>query len=109
MTRGRPGSGRFRKMDRRGRNSDAVVAKAYRTICSGIPEGAYSQVQGRSLFQYAESLEPVGDPCHVPSRESLRTWLRVRLDLLKAERPVVVSRSMSGRFSLPLVTEAPER
>ena len=44
-----------------------------------------------------------------PSLGTPRSWLRDLLDLLVIRRPVVVSPSMSGRFSLPLVTADPER
>lgn len=51
-------------------------------------------------------------PGHCQSSPGLGSplpWLRVLLDLLKIERPVVVSPSMSGRYALPLVTEEPQR
>ena len=44
-----------------------------------------------------------------PGFGSPQTWLRVLLELLKIEKPVVVSPSMSGRYSLPLVTETPDK
>jgi abhydrolase domain-containing protein 14 len=37
------------------------------------------------------------------------TWLGRLLDQLDLERPVIVSPSMSGRFSLPLLTASPDR
>ena len=37
------------------------------------------------------------------------TWLAKLLDALRISQPVVVSPSMSGRFSLPLVTSEPQR
>lgn len=36
-------------------------------------------------------------------------WLGQLLEVLKLERPVIVSPSMSGRFSLPFVTSNPDR
>lgn len=36
-------------------------------------------------------------------------WLGQLLDELKIDKPVIVSPSMSGSFSLPLVTEEPDR
>jgi pimeloyl-ACP methyl ester carboxylesterase len=44
-----------------------------------------------------------------PSMASPRTWLKLVLDLLKIERPVIVSPSMSGNYSLPLATDDPTR
>jgi pimeloyl-ACP methyl ester carboxylesterase len=56
---------------------------------------------------YAIDLPGFGKSAGSPG--SPRVWLRVVLDLLKIEKPVVISPSMSGRFSLPLVTEEPDR
>jgi pimeloyl-ACP methyl ester carboxylesterase len=44
-----------------------------------------------------------------PSQGLARGWLKNVLDLLHVERPVVVSPSMSGSYSLPLATEHPDR
>src|SRR3954447_15871404 len=44
-----------------------------------------------------------------PGFGSPQTWLRVLLELLKIDRPVVVSPSMSGRYALPLVTETAKK
>lgn len=38
-----------------------------------------------------------------------KSWLAELLDRLDLPRPVIVSPSMSGRFSLPLVTGSPDR
>jgi abhydrolase domain-containing protein 14 len=69
--------------------------------------GTLEALSGAGYRAYAIDLPGHGQSS--PSLGTHRTWLRVLLDLLKIERPVVVSPSMSGRFSLPLLTEDPER
>lgn len=44
-----------------------------------------------------------------PASVDAKTWLGTLLDQFDLPAPVVVSPSMSGRFSLPLVTGRPER
>lgn len=66
----------------------------------------------KALAQAGYNVIAVDLPGHGKSGASqgdARTWLRGLLDALKVEKPVVVSPSMSGRFSLPLVTEEPQR
>lgn len=69
--------------------------------------GTMTALAEAGALAYAVDLPGYGKSS--PSFGSDRTWLRVVLDLLRVERPVVVSPSMSGRFALPLVTEAPQR
>jgi pimeloyl-ACP methyl ester carboxylesterase len=69
--------------------------------------GTMSALAGAGYLAYAVDLPGFGKSS--PTQGSHRTWLRVLLDLLKVERPVVVSPSMSGRYALPLVTETPGR
>src|SRR5438552_8713036 len=69
--------------------------------------GTLDALAGTGYRALAEDLPGFGRSS--PSHGSARTWLRVLLDLLKVDRPVVVSPSMSGRYSLPMVTEDPER
>jgi len=69
--------------------------------------GTMAALAGAGYLAYAVDLPGFGRSS--PSHGAARTWLRVLLDLLKVERPVVVSPSMSGRFALPLVTEEPQR
>jgi abhydrolase domain-containing protein 14 len=57
----------------------------------------------------AYALDLPGFGRSAPSMASPRTWLKLVLDLLEVERPVVVSPSMSGGYSLPLATEDPAR
>ena len=69
--------------------------------------GTMAALAGAGYAAYAVDLPGFGKSS--PSFGSPRTWLRVLLDLIKIDRPVVVSPSMSGRFALPLVIEDPQR
>ena len=69
--------------------------------------GTMTVLADAGYLVYAVDLPGYGQSS--PSFGSPQTWLRVLLDLLKIEKPVVVSPSMSGRYSLPLVTETPEK
>jgi abhydrolase domain-containing protein 14 len=69
--------------------------------------GTLKTLADAGYLAYAVDLPGFGKSA--PSHGSPRTWLRLLLDLLKIEKPVVISPSMSGRFALPLVTEYPDR
>jgi pimeloyl-ACP methyl ester carboxylesterase len=69
--------------------------------------GTLAALAHAGYLAYAVDLPGFGES--PPALGTSRTWLRVLLDLLAIERPVVVSPSMSGRFALPLVTEEPGR
>src|SRR4051794_2452645 len=69
--------------------------------------GTMKALAGAGYLAYAVDLPGYGRTS--PSHGTPRTWLRGLLDLLKIEKPVVISPSMSGRFALPLVTEEPQR
>src|SRR3954467_6071093 len=67
--------------------------------------GTMAALAGAGHLAYAVDLPGYG--ASAPARGSARAWLWGLLDLIQVERPVVVSPSMSGRFSLPLVSEDP--
>jgi pimeloyl-ACP methyl ester carboxylesterase len=71
------------------------------------PIGTMAPLAGSGCLAYDVDLPVNGRSA--PSHGSPRTWLRALLDLLRIEKPVVVSPSMSGRYSRPLLTEGPER
>jgi pimeloyl-ACP methyl ester carboxylesterase len=68
--------------------------------------GTMTVLSEAGYLVYAVDLPGYGESS--PSFGSHQTWLRVFLDLLKIDRPVIVSPSMSGRYALPLVTETPD-
>jgi pimeloyl-ACP methyl ester carboxylesterase len=66
---------------------DALSAAGYRVYAVDLPGyGATEQVQSKPV-----------------------QWLKELLDTLGIERPVIVSPSMSGRFSLPFLITQPQR
>jgi pimeloyl-ACP methyl ester carboxylesterase len=69
--------------------------------------GTMKALAGAGYLAYALDLPGFGRS--TPSMGSPRTWLKIVLDLLQIERPVIVSPSMSGSYALPLVTDDPGR
>jgi pimeloyl-ACP methyl ester carboxylesterase len=74
---------------------------------SWVEIGTIEALSAAGYLVYAFDLPGFGQSSR--SMASERTWLKLVLDLLKIETPVVLSPSMSGAYSLPLVTEAPAR
>jgi pimeloyl-ACP methyl ester carboxylesterase len=69
--------------------------------------GTMKALAGAGFLAYAPDLPGFGRS--TPSMGSPRTWLKVVLDLLQIECPVIVSPSMSGSYALPLATDDPAR
>jgi len=69
--------------------------------------GTLTSLAGAGYRAYAIDLPGFGKS--EPSHTNPGAWLRLFLDGMKVEKPVLVSPSMSGRFALPLVTEFPDR
>ena len=69
--------------------------------------GTLASLAAAGYRAYAIDLPGFGKSEPSPSDPGI--WLRLLLDRLAVEKPVIVSPSMSGRFALPLVTELPDR
>jgi len=69
--------------------------------------GTLEVLSGKGYRAIAVDLPGYGES--EAGRPDAATWLKDFLDALELERPVVVSPSMSGRYSLPLVTTQPDR
>lgn len=69
--------------------------------------GTLEELAGAGYRAYALDLPGFGESSE--ARVDPNTWLAELLEQLGVSKPVVVSPSMSGRFSLPLVTSNPER
>jgi pimeloyl-ACP methyl ester carboxylesterase len=69
--------------------------------------GTIAALAGAGYRAYAVDLPGFGESPHALG--SPDKWLGELLDRLGIARPVVVSPSLSGRFSLPLVVDQPER
>jgi len=69
--------------------------------------GTLDELAGAAYRAYAVDLPGFGESPSAPADPS--RWLGEFLDQVGIARPVVVSPSMSGSFSLPLVTSNPDR
>jgi pimeloyl-ACP methyl ester carboxylesterase len=69
--------------------------------------GTIETLAGAGYLVYALDLPGFGQSSRTMA--SGRTWLKLVIDLLKIDKPVIVSPSMSGTYSLPLATEDPTR
>jgi pimeloyl-ACP methyl ester carboxylesterase len=79
----------------------AFQAKTWKDI------GTLEELAGAGYRAYALDLPGFGESPEAPVDPN--GWLAELLEQLGVSKPVVVSPSMSGRYSLPLVTSNPER